>query len=340
MATTRVIMSFPWSNNNNGINDKMTVINSNGLTDYAIKVAKKELREDKSTREQALQQMRDWLKKNYDVENVRTDDSFLLRFLRTKKFSVPMAQQQLLKYLNVRRVLRDYFTNLDIFSPGISHLINSGYIVPSPVRDKNGRRVIFYFVKKFDPTIVTSVDMGRAHVLTYETLVESQENQVLGILHVADFSGISTAHINSWNPTDFMRGVKWGEQSFPVRHKNFYLYNLPTVIKYVIDAVKAMVSAKIKERLNTYTSFEDVRKKIDPEVLPKELGGNIPLQEMIDLWKAELVANRDRIMSLDKMKILSDRGIKGKRNNSSDNNNNAQFQDDSICGSFRKLEID
>lgn len=149
MATTRVIMSSPWTSNNNGPSDKFAKPDKSGLTDHVLKIAKKELREDKSIREQALQQMRDWLKKNCDVENVRTDDTFLLRFLRTKKFSVPMAQQQLLKYLNMRRVLKDYATNLDFLSPGVASLINNGFIFPSPVRDKNGRRVIFYFISKF-----------------------------------------------------------------------------------------------------------------------------------------------------------------------------------------------
>lgn len=149
MATTRVLLTFPWNNNNNnGPNDKMIKPDPSGMSEQVLKVAKKELREDKTIREQSLQQMREWLKKNYDVENIRTDDSFLLRFLRTKKFSVPMAQQQLLKYLNMRRVLKDYTTGLDYLSPGVRSLIENGYVFPSPIRDRHGRRVIFYFVSK------------------------------------------------------------------------------------------------------------------------------------------------------------------------------------------------
>lgn len=149
MATTRVLLTFPWNNNNNNEpSDKLVKRDPSGMTEQVLKIAKKELREDKTIREQSLMQMRDWLKKNYDVENIRDDDSFLLRFLRTKKFSVPMAQQQLLKYLNMRRVLKDYTTNLDYLSPGVKSLIENGYIFPSPIPDKNGRRVVFYFISK------------------------------------------------------------------------------------------------------------------------------------------------------------------------------------------------
>lgn len=115
------------------------------LCDKIKKVAKDELREDESSRKQSLKQMRDWLLKNEDLENVRTDDLFLLRFLRCRKFSVPMAQQQLLKYLNLKKAMPHLITNLDYLSPVVKYLFDNGYIFASPIRDSKGRRVIFYF---------------------------------------------------------------------------------------------------------------------------------------------------------------------------------------------------
>ena len=145
MATTKVLLSFPWSKNDGDIKTFQEKVN---VSDSVLKVAKKELREDKTTREQSLEQMREWLKKNFDVENVRTDDSFLLRFLRNKKFSVPMAQQMILKYLNMRKVMVHLTYSLDFLSPGVRGLIDNGYIMISPIRDKNGRRTVLYFARK------------------------------------------------------------------------------------------------------------------------------------------------------------------------------------------------
>lgn len=148
MATTKVLLNFPWTKGKD-CSDVVKPTNEKPIIrDSFLKVAKKELREDKTTREQGLEQMRDWLKKNSDVENVRTDDSFLLRFLRNKKFSVPMAQQQLLKYLNMRKVMGHLSFNLDFLSPGVRELINNGYIMVSPIRDKLGRRTVLYFASK------------------------------------------------------------------------------------------------------------------------------------------------------------------------------------------------
>lgn len=151
MATTRVILSYPWgSSNSSKINGPTnTKLDSeNGVSERVQKIAKKELRENESAREQSLEQFRDWIKKNQDIASVRTDDSFLLRFLRAKKFSVPMAEQMLLKYLNLRHTFPAMIKKLDFLEPKVASLINNGYIFASPIRDSKGRRVIIAFASK------------------------------------------------------------------------------------------------------------------------------------------------------------------------------------------------
>lgn len=113
------------------------------------KIARKELREDRLAREQCTQQMRDWLAKCEDVANVRTDDDFLLRFLRVKKFSVPMAEQMLLKYLNLRRVFPEFTTHLDYATEPMKRVFADGYLVVSPIRDQHGRRVMIISAGEF-----------------------------------------------------------------------------------------------------------------------------------------------------------------------------------------------
>ena len=140
MASTRVILSHPWRNGNLL---KFDADDENlGLSEVVQKIARKELREDKSAREQCLQQFREWLKKCEDVENIRSDDTFLLRFLRAKKFSVPMAEQLLLKYLNLKKVFPEMTAHLDFMSSPVHETFSKGYLVVSPIRDQHGRRVI------------------------------------------------------------------------------------------------------------------------------------------------------------------------------------------------------
>jgi hypothetical protein len=87
-------------------------------------------------------------------------------------------------------------------------------------------------------------------------------------------------------------------------------------------------------------NVEDMKRNIASiDVLPAEMGGKIPMAEMIQSFKTELATSRNTLIALDKMKILNDAGIIGRRN--VDRNNNAvSDRSDQVIGSFRRLEID
>lgn len=296
-------------------------------------VAARELRETAATREQALRLMREWLRQNKDVANVRQDESFLLRFLRQKKYSIPMAQQTLLKYLNLRKLYPEGFSQLDCEDANIKDIINNGYIMVSPVRDSMGRRVIVYSINKFNASKFTCWDMCRAHALVYETCLEEPADQVCGFTHVGDVAGASAAHVTAWNPTDFARLIKWGEQSLPMRHKECHLINLPATVRYVIDFAVSRVPPKMAERLKIHHNLKSLHKQIDMSCLPTSFGGAIQTQDMIEYTKILLSEQRKKLLSLDNMEILSSRGIITSRSKTTPNA-------DAVEGSFRKLEID
>ena len=48
---------------------------------------------------------------------------------------------------------------------------------------------------------------------------------------------------------------------------------------------------------------EKLRSRIGVDILPKEFGGTVPMSEMTAAWKAELIANRSRLMALDSLKV-------------------------------------
>jgi hypothetical protein len=88
-------------------------------------------------------------------------------------------------------------------------------------------------------------------MITLEALMESQEDQILGVVHVGDFFGANKDHVTVWrNPVELLKLLKWGEQSLPLRHKEVHLYNVSAILKFVVDAGKSIVSSKIKSRVN------------------------------------------------------------------------------------------
>lgn len=55
--------------------------------------------------------------------------------------------------------------------------------------------------------------MTQVHLLTYETLINDEENQVLGFTHIGDGKSVNMAHVTLWSPTEFATIIKWGEVS-------------------------------------------------------------------------------------------------------------------------------
>ncbi|XP_048004607.1 retinaldehyde-binding protein 1-like [Leguminivora glycinivorella] len=264
-------------------------------------IAAEQLRETESSRSQALASLRSWIEQNPKFMTIRLDANYLLRFLRTKKFSVPMAQEAIERYILLRQSWGIAFNQLDYKLPVMMELIDLGYIFVSPFKDKNGRRVIIYRPGVFDPYKYTNQDMCRVMAICYETLMEDEEVQVRGLVHYADGGGVSFPHLTLFTPKEAVRIVKNGERTIPMRHKEIYGVNVQSTIKFALDFGMGLISEKIRKRVKLYTSPEEV--EIDKKLLPQEYGGEMPMKQMIELWKEELAKQRDTLLMNDKMAV-------------------------------------
>ncbi|XP_014481082.1 PREDICTED: rhophilin-2 [Dinoponera quadriceps] len=300
------------------------------LDSEMLEIARLELREDDNTREQALEQFRHWLEKHPTIKKCRTNSLFLLRFLRTKKFSLPMAQEMLERYITFRQLYPDWFKKLDIEDPDLEAIIDSGYLVPLPKRDQHGRKVILSCAGRFDPYKFSSVHMARIHSMVMETLMDDEENQVRGYTYINDVSGLTMGHLSAWSLTDIRNILRCIQNGTPVRHKYTHLINIPGSVAKIIEFSISLLNDKLKARVMIHKDMDELRDAIDPKILPEEYGGEVPLAEMIAEFKKDLKRHRDRLIALDEMYIeISPKDYHA---------NNEEFG--GICGSFRKLEVD
>ena len=159
------------------------------------KEAETELCESPKTRKKALRELRDWLKSQNHISGCRTDNSFLLRFLRMKKFEVPDTIKVLEKYLKMRCQNPEWFADLNIAEPKLNQLISDGYCFVLPERDARGRKVVYSRAAAMDASVFTANDVMRAHLLTFEALLEDEDVQVNGVTYVFDESDVNWSHI-------------------------------------------------------------------------------------------------------------------------------------------------
>lgn len=191
-------------------------------------MAEIELRETEEIRTNAIKAMRDWAISNPRIVKIRLDSNFLLQFLRHRKFSIPMAQDALEKYL----VLTNYslegiypYIHIDLEIPNIQYLLKEGTVFVLPKRDKHGRRVIFYRAASFNPSKHLNWEVSKLVTYMFRALLEDEENQIRGIVHIVDTTGFGLNFMTVYAPRDSIRIYKNAE----VIIVNSHLHNVINV---------------------------------------------------------------------------------------------------------------
>lgn len=294
------------------------------------KIAFEDLREDDNIRKQALAQLRECIVKHPSIRKCRMDSVFLLRFLRTKKFNVQASLDNLEKYLIIRQTFPDWFQKLDVNEPEVDELISAGYLVPLPRRDENGRQILLRCARKFDTSRFSPSSLIKTHALIAELLLDDEESQVAGFIYINDESEIPLSHISTFSLTDLRNLIRCLQNSTPMRHKETHLLNLPKFANQLIDFMMMLLSDKLKNRIMFHSSLDDLGRKIDLKLMPKEYGGEVPLSEIISDLKGRLQKRRQVILGLDDSYIEINKNTK----------NSFHDTDNGLVGSFRKLEVD
>ncbi|XP_058124210.1 alpha-tocopherol transfer protein-like [Anopheles ziemanni] len=304
------------------------------LGDKFKKTAKSELREDEHIRSQGLAQMRDWIAKSSHIKKCRTDALFLLRFLRTKKYSIPQACAMLERYLTIRQTNPVWFERCDINDPEIEAIIDGGYIVPLLERDDHGRQVILSVAGNLDLTRVSSALLARVHFFVQEVLADDEQSQICGYVHCIDDRELSMKLIGMWSLVDMKKVVDCIQNAIPSRINGINLIGLPSAAATFLELCVSLLSDKLRKRINLFRTVDDFAGKMNRKILPKEYGGTVPMADMIAQFKERCRQKRAQLLALDEMQIELSK-VPGHCPDSCRRDLEA-----GMIGSFRKLEVD
>lgn len=267
-------------------------------------LAQQELEETRQVRDESLQALRSWIETQSHLRGCRLDSNFLLRFLRMQKHNVERTTLVLEKYLIMRVQHPNWFQRLDIRDPAVHELVTNGYLFVLPERDHNGRKVIFSVARNLDPSRHTSSDAMRAHLITFEALLEDEESQIRGFTYIFDCAGISLGHLGIWTPSEVAKIMSCCEKNLPMRHREINLLSLPFGVWAVFEFAKTLLSDKIRKRFSVHGDINKLHKKFaDTSFLPQEYGGQTPLLDQAKEWAHHLETIRPRLLALDTMNV-------------------------------------
>ncbi|XP_032817752.1 alpha-tocopherol transfer protein-like isoform X1 [Petromyzon marinus] len=257
------------------------------LSPELVERARVELGENPETRAQEVQKLREALARRPDIP-ARTDDAFLLRFLRARKFDHEKTLKLIKNYYKCHQTWPDVFQ--DFRPSAVKNVLDSGFIRVVPQRDSQGRRIIIQSPGKWNPSTTPIIENLRAMYMTLELLLQSEETQVNGIVLLGDYKGLGLAQVTNFSPYFVKRMTTVLQDAFPMRIKGQSSINEPVIFKAVFAMIKPFLKEKMRKRMNFHGSdFLSLHKKISPDLLPAEYGGTAPAITT-DTWTQTLLA--------------------------------------------------
>ncbi len=263
-----------------------------------------------------------------------TDDIFLLVFLRAKKFSIPKATKLLKHFFVSTNNLSQYFKDLDVTSPTMKDVLETGFVLVMPEKDKDGCVVLIYRPGVMDPTKFTATDLFRFEIAVVQRiLLTEEETQIAGSCNIFDFTSFPKSLLTFLSFSDIKNMIYLLGNVMPARLKYFYIVGLPSFASQLFEWGAGFINKKLKNRLKFVKDYEELKKIVDVDLLPLEFGGKVPIKDLIRNLDENLQRDRELILWSNDVEV----DLKGQSKNT------VAIQQEigtSESGSFKALEFD
>ncbi|KAG8193258.1 hypothetical protein JTE90_027002 [Oedothorax gibbosus] len=246
------------------------------LTEEDLRVARVELNETPEQREVALRVVKQMLNEQTEFMS-RTDDVFLLRFLRCKKFDCERTF----------KTIRDHYkfkqANPKVFPApsGIEHALRANIYNFLPHRDHKGRAIYVVKPSRWNLKEVSYNDFVAAGNLVAEYVLDNAVTQINGFIGIWDYNGFSMQHLfNICSPKRVILLTTLMQDRFPARFKVAYCVNCHPLTTTAFNLLGPLLKEKFRNRVKILGSdINEMHKYLDPAILPPEYNGTMTIPE-------------------------------------------------------------
>ncbi|XP_077560540.1 alpha-tocopherol transfer protein-like [Haemaphysalis longicornis] len=237
-------------------------------------VARTHLGETPEVRERSLYLLRQLIAGEEQL-HCPADDSFLVKFLRARKYRVMETFKMIRSYFLSRQRLQDYFSDLSPHTVLYRKIfVENRLILVSKLRDPKGRAVVVLKFGAWNSGICSLTDLVRAVFVTVEWVLLDEETQIRGVVGVVDLSGLHVSHLMHFSPIFIMKMAHVLQDCYPARVKAIYLINGPPLCELLYGMVKPFLKAKLTQRCHFIgRDLSKLHGIVPPDCIPAEFGG-------------------------------------------------------------------
>ncbi|CAK1549782.1 unnamed protein product [Leptosia nina] len=248
--------------------------------------AREELNEDPLYIDEYLSSLREWISTQPHLR-VRTDDQWLVTFLRGCKYNLEKTKAKLDLYYTLRTVAPEVYC-LRYSDPKIYGLLETGAVLTMPkTKGPAEPRVILLRPGWYNPSEFTFMELMAVMIFQHQICYMEDDNMtVAGMINVVDLKGTSVAHVRQ-ALFQIRKLIRITQDAAPTRMKGIHILNTMMLFESCYNLVKHLLSEKIRSRLQIHNkNYEQFYRSVPREVLTVEYGGQGgTTREIIDYWK-------------------------------------------------------
>ncbi|KAK8780186.1 hypothetical protein V5799_018473 [Amblyomma americanum] len=206
-----------------------------------------------------------------------TDDKFLIKFLRARKYREEEAFKTIQKYFRVRKSSEEYFTDFSPATVPLSTVIaDNRLMMVSKQKDPEGRTVGLLRIGLWNTGICPLLDLARTALIMAEWTLLDEETQIRGIVCVLDLRDLHIMHLAHFTPLFIKKAAHIVQDCYPVRIKAIYVINNPPAFEILFAAVKPFLKSKILQRISFIGhDLSKLHGLVPADVIPAEYGGSL-----------------------------------------------------------------
>ncbi|XP_063627046.1 clavesin-1-like [Cydia splendana] len=253
-------------------------------------LARQLVHEDPATRPAAIQELRDMVYERGECTPRRMDDAFLLRFLRARRFLVPRAHKQLVRYCRFLEQYPELYRDVDLWGLARVGCAYEGCMLDRP---GVGRLTILRF-GTWDPDDYPVEELVKVGMAMMEIGLRSPKMQVVGGTVIVDMAGITMKHVATLTPTIAYQIVCLMGLAIPCVMNSCHIVNYNWLLNTFFFLFKRFIPKKAWKMIHFHGhDLESLRQLVDPECLPPRYGGTCRHHATIGTWFNKIRKYRD-----------------------------------------------
>lgn len=214
-------------------------------------VAKEQLNEDPEKTQEFVEMFREWIKKSPHLKG-RTDDQFLVNFLRGCKFNMERTKQKYDMFYTTRFHFPDMIRGRDPLDEKSLSIIRLGVGLTLPNLEHPGApRVMLMRIGSYDADKLSIIDVMKVSMMANDILLQEDDNMIIaGQIGILDLKGVTLSHLTQMSPSLVKRMTMMMQEANPIRQKGFHYINAPKAFEQLFNLFKSFMNEKMKARVS------------------------------------------------------------------------------------------